>query len=395
MAGKEVIAGAQPVEYLEEESFATEQDNDDWSWYGIVTSWDVDQGVETESITYLPNYNSSNKLEKRVNVALNEMFEADITYHPQDFGFIQYWTGQDGGTADDVQPLQTGEVNESGDDVTFRRLLGGAGDEFTISVEEESVVEVSGSFMFADAENYGLADYTDKSGRNTSLSITPDSDEVSVQTSTLDSGIVILYDADGNELDSVDANSTTAQNTTEVTGTTVEEIQISNVGQSYTDETVSVYTDVDGAGTEKTVDLSQDNVGSHATEDSSTPLSFKDLNSVQYGGVDMDGNVEGIELSVSNDLAVVRDANAPRETLISALIPTNREITVDVDLTYENFDMLEEVRDYTAKDFEFTIGNTTFTVKDVQFAEMPYEYTADDLVSDSLSSDPASSLTWS
>jgi len=42
-----------------------------------------------------------------------------------------------------------------------------------------------------------------------------------------------------------------------------------------------------------------------------------------------------------------------------------------------------------------TIGTTTFTIDGVQFPEMPYEYTADDLVSDSLSSDPASSLSWS
>jgi len=54
MAGKEVIQGTQVVEYAEEQDFATElPDDTNYNWFGIVTSWDVDQGVESESITYL------------------------------------------------------------------------------------------------------------------------------------------------------------------------------------------------------------------------------------------------------------------------------------------------------------------------------------------------------
>lgn len=299
MPGQNVVAGAQPVEYAEETDFATElTDDTNYEWFGIVDSWSAEQGVETESITYLPEYGADNKLEKRVNVKLREMYEGDITYHPQEgFDFLQYFTGEIGGTQDDVTSLQIGEVNESVEPEEFRRLLGGVGEEVTISVEEDGVVEVDGSFMFADAEDW---------------------------------------------------------------------------------------TDIDYVGTE----------GSHAVENTTEPLSYDDLSDVTYGGQPMDGMIESVELSISNEIAEVRDPNVERPTQLAALVPVDREVTVSVDFTYENFDILNEVRAYEPKNFEFTLGGTTFDIDGVQFPQAPYEYTADDLVADSLDSDPASSVNW-
>lgn len=290
------VVGAQPVEYVEETDYATEVIDGSYNWFGITTSWSADQGVESESITYLPEYGASNKLEKRVNVKLREMYEGEITYHPQgDFSFLQYFTGALEGTADDVTSLQFGEINEG--DGTFRRLLGGVGEEITISVAEDEVAEVSGSFTFGEATEWNTTDYVD----------------------------------------------------------------------------------VDG---------------SHATEDTTEPWSYDNLGSVTYGGTEMDGAIDSVELTISNDLAVVRDANSNLSTQIAAIIPVDREITVSVEFTYDNFDILNEVRSYEAKDFVFSIGNTTFTVGGVKFPEAPYEFTADDLVADSLDSDPANSISW-
>ncbi len=298
MAGDaNVIVGAQPVEYAEEIDFATELAEDtEYEWFGISTSWSAEQGVESESITYLPEFGAENKLEKNVNVKLREMYEGDITYHPQtDFDFLQYWTGEVGGTNDDVPTIQVGEIDETNDE--YRRLLGGVGEEFTLSVEEDGVAEIDGSFMFADATDWESEDY---------------------------------------------------------------------VGED----------------------------GSHAEEDTTEPWSFDDLGEVLYGGEEMDGSIESVEVTVSNDIAEVRDPNVDRGTQLSALVPVDREINVDVEFTYENFDILEEVRAYEPKDFEFTLGDTTFTIEGVQFPEVPYEFTPDDLISDSLSSDRASSITW-
>jgi hypothetical protein len=298
MAGQNVVVGAQPVEYIEESSFATLEADGAYSWFGIIDSWSAEQGVESESITYLPEYGASNKLDKRVNVKLREMYSADVTYHPQNnFDFLKYFTGTIGGTSDEIPSIQVGEVNESISPEEFRRLMGGIGEEVTLSVEEDGVAEVEGSFVFADAEDWTDTDYI------------------------------------GN--------------------------------------------------------------GSHASEKTTEPFSYDDLSSVQYGGTNMSGMIESVELSISNEIAEVRDPNVSRNTQIAALVPVDREITVDVEFTYENWDILSDVRSYTKKDFTFDIGTTTFTVTDVAFPEVPYEYTADDLVSDSLTSDPASGVTWS
>lgn len=396
MAGQNVVAGAQPVEYAEETSFATElAEETEWQWFGIVDSWSAEQGVETESIAYLPEYGADNKLEKRVNVKLREMYSGDLTYHPQTgFDFLQYFTGEVGTTQDDVASLQIGEINESVNPEEFRRLMGGVGEEVTISVEEDGVVEVDGSFMFADAESWVDIDYVGDTGIVALTStVTPETDSsVGVQTDTVDTGEVLLYDGSDTELARVNASST-EYIAADVGGTDVAGVRLVNTDTTVTAETISVNGETDGSGANSgTADV--DSSGTHAVEDTTEPLSYDDLSNVKWGGNDMDGMIESVELTISNEIAEVRDPNVDRGTQLAALVPVDREITVSVDFTYENFDVLQDVRSYTPKDFEFTIGNTTFTITDVQFPSAPYEYTADDLVSDSLDSDPASSITW-
>jgi len=396
MAGQNVVIGSQPVEYAEESSFGTDVSSDtSWNWFGIINSWNPEQGVESESITYLPEYNASNKLEKRVNVKLREMYSGDVTYHPQTgFDFLKFFTGTVGGTSDEVPSIQVGEVNESVSPNEYRRLKGGVGEEVTITVEEDGVVEVEGSFIFAGANDWIDIDYVGDSGIVAlSSTVTPVTDEVSVKTDTVQSGQVVLLDGSDNELDRVDAD-TSYVNSSQVSGSDVASVRLVNsTASQVTGETITVNTDVDGNGTDETATV--DSEGSHATEDTTEPLSYNDLSNVTWGGNPMNGSIESIELTISNELAEVRDPDTGRETQLAAIVPVDREITVSVDFTYENFDVLEDVRSYTAKDFSFDIGNTTFTVSDVKFPEAPYEYTADDLVADSLDSDPASALTWS
>lgn len=295
MAGDTVIRGAQPVEYVEETTFATTEDDASWNWFGIGTSWSVTEGVNSESITYLPEHGASNKLSKRMNLSHSDMYEGEITYHPQDFDLLKFVTGTTGGTTDDPPSIQVGEVDEQNSE--YQRLLGGMGEEVSMSVDEDSTWETSASFIFADGEGWSGSDYV---------------------------------------------------------------------------------------GT-----------GSHATEDTSEPFTYSDLSNVQYGGSPLDGAVESLEFSVSNDIAVVKDPDATRGTDIAALVPVDREISVDVTLTYDSMNMASEVRSYNSQDFTFDIGTTSFTIGGVQFPEFPYEFTADDLISDSVSSDPADSITWS
>lgn len=302
MAGRDILQGALPVEYIEETNFASFEDEADWNWWGVVTSWDVDQGVESESVTYLPEQGANNRLEKRVNVSHREMWEGSIAYHPQGWDELQYWTGSVGGTSDTITSVQVGEVDENNDE--YRRIAGGVGEEVTVSIEEDGIAEIDGSFIFADGEDFTTTDHT---------------------------------------------------------------------------------SDQDSDGTS----------GSHAAEDATEPFAYKDLSNVQLGGSDLSGAVESIEFTVSNDLSVVRDPDSSNDTLIDAIVPMDREITVDLDITYEDFSMLDSVRSYQKQDLTFDVGTTSFTINDVQFPEAPYEFSPDDLISDSLSSDPCSGISWS
>lgn len=302
MAGENIIGGAQPVEWAPEEgNFAdgTTTESVSWNWFGIGTSWSVTEGVESESITYLPEFGASNKLEKRMNVKHREMWEGEITYHPQNWDLLKHFTGSDGGTSDDPDTIQVGMVNESPSTATFARMLGGMGEEITISGGEDETFEVTGSFIFADGEDFASSDYVD--------------------------------DANG---------------------------------------------------------------GAHASENTTEPFKWSDVANVQYGGSDISGAIESLEISISNDVAVVRDPDSTLETLIVSLVPVTREITVSMDITYSDFSMMQEVRAYQPQDLTFDIGSTSFTITGVQFPEAPYEFTPEDLVSDSVDSDPASSITW-
>lgn len=294
MPGNQVVKGAQPIEYVQESSFGQPEADASWNWVGFITSHSVSQEVEQSTFTHLPEAGIDNKLEQKRNIKVSEMFSGDMTYHPNSFNMLRLFTGQTGGTASEVDPWQIGEQNE--ENGTYRRLLGVVGEDWELTISEDSVSEVSASWMAADAEDWSTTDYT-------------------------------------------------------------------------------------GAG-------------SHATIDDSDPYTYGDLSNVQLGGTDINGAIEELTLSISNDLEVVKDPNSNFGSHIYAIEVTDREITVDLTLTYESFDMAQTVRNYQQQDLTFDFGGNSWTVSDVQFPEFPYEMTPEDLVGDSVSSDPVTNLTW-
>lgn len=295
MAGTDGIQGSQPVEYVEETSFASPEADAAWNWWGAVTSHSVTQGVEASTVRYLPDDSTGSSLQTLQNVKVSEMWENELTYHPQaDFSELQYFTGAVGGVAPNVASLQFGEQNQ--DSGEYRRVLGEVGSEWSLTISEDSVAEATASFTAADGEDWSGTDYV-------------------------------------------------------------------------------------GAG-------------SHATEDTTTPFSYDDLGNVTYGGASLGDAVEELTLTVSNDLTIIKDPDAGVASHIVGIQPTSREITVEVSLTYDDMSMAQTVRSYNAQDFAFDVGTISFTVSNVKFPEFPYEMGPEDLIGDSISSDPADGLTW-
>lgn len=136
--------------------------------------------------------------------------------------------------------------------------------------------------------------------------------------------------------------------------------------------------------------------GSHASEDTTAPLSYDDLGSVQWGGSALGDAIETLTLTISNDLTVVKDPDATNNAHISGIVADDREITVELALTYDDMSIADTVRSFQKQDLTFDFGpsSESWTVTDAAFPELPYEMTPEDLIGDSVTSEPVPDLAY-
>lgn len=296
MPGGSFTQGSQPVEFVEESTFATLEADAEYNWIGFVTSYNGSTMVEEDVFTYLPDDATGNDLQTIQAEKVSELHEVDMTYRPQDLDFFQYFTGAIGDTDPELSSLQFGEQNRN--EGTYRRSYGAVGEEISLTIEEDSIAEVDASFTVAAQEDWSTTDYV---------------------------------------------------------------------------------------GT-----------GSHASEDPATPLMFDDLSNVLWGGASLDGAVDSLTLTISNDLVVVKDPDAGLDSHVDGIVPVDREIDVELGITYDGFNMANNIRSFVKQDLTFDFGpnDESWTINDVAFPEFPYEFTADDLVADSVTSVRCSGLSY-
>lgn len=138
-------------------------------------------------------------------------------------------------------------------------------------------------------------------------------------------------------------------------------------------------------------------LGSHASEDTSEPVTNDDLSGVQmdYGAgyVNVEDNVNSIEVVIRNNLHVIKDVGDTKASKIVAIVPVSREVTVGLELDYDDFDMLAKVRSLSSLKFKFTLAGKVFEFTGVRFPEMPIEASADDLIGDRITSLPVTGMT--
>ncbi len=134
--------------------------------------------------------------------------------------------------------------------------------------------------------------------------------------------------------------------------------------------------------------------GSHATDPLETPLTSEDITSVQidYGAgyVDVEDAINAITLKIENKVGYARDLASANAGRIKGSALTGRDITLELDMDYDSFDMMTYIRSLTELDVKFVLGSGshswTFAVSGVKFPEMPYEFSSEDLIGDKLSS---------
>lgn len=300
MPGITTIQGSQPVEYVEESSFASPETDPDMQWIGLVTSFSASIVSEEQIIKYLPDHDNAPDLQTLHAEKVSELHEVEITFYVQDLDFLKYFMGNPGSLTNSLDSIQFGQQDKNNGQ--FQRIFGGVGEEISISIEEDSAAEISASFICAATEDWSDTDY----------------------------------------------------------------IGSGTHAQASDPATVSA-------------------------------LGYDDLNNVQWGGSDLGHAIESLELSISNSLTVTKDPNSSLDSDVVAITPTDREITIDLSLTYEDMTMANDVRSFTKQDFTFDFGpnSESWTVYEVAFPEFPYEFGPEDLVADSVSSVAATSLSYS
>lgn len=131
-----------------------------------------------------------------------------------------------------------------------RFLIGAAIESVTWNYNQGQKNTVDWTIVYGDErEQLYNADDT------TVTTVTPSSQEVGVQTDSLDTGFIVLYDGSGDPLDRVEANSSAYENTTTVNGTAIESVRIIDAGSAVTNETVTINDEPGGSGTDTTVDV--------------------------------------------------------------------------------------------------------------------------------------------
>lgn len=114
--------------------------------------------------------------------------------------------------------------------------------------------------------------------------------------------------------------------------------------------------------------------------------------------------VRSIEISVSNDLKLIKDVGAPdhlKKTRIVNAVILNREVTVTLEIDYNSFGLFTKVRDFNEFDIAFDIKYASCATYEkaariiltgIKFTEMPLELSPEDIIGDSMTSLPISGM---
>lgn len=284
------IQAWQPVEYVEESGFATSITDPSMKWIGLVTDHTSQKG--SDSNRYHDTGGSGKTSTWKDNQRYRETLSISTTYAPQDFTFLQYFTGADGSISDRLSTIQVGEAGDGEN----RLLLGCWGEKWNMTIAEDRVAKVNTKLSAADYNDFTATDYI------------------------------------GN--------------------------------------------------------------GSHATEDSSAPLSYNDLGSITYGGSNISHYIGSLGLSIKNDFNVFTSPDSSLPTLVDSVMLTDRTIRLSMEIKFADMGFLTMVKNYTAQQFKFTVGPTTFTVDGVTFPQFEYTSSPAELMGQTVKSDPAKDLSY-
>ncbi len=243
-----------------------------------------------------------------------------------------------------------------------RWLTGAAVTDWSFQYNQGEMVRIELTIVYADEPD----ELYKSSETDTSSTITPANQQVSVKTSSVDheDAEVVLYDGSGNELDRVPANSTEYQNTTTVNGTDIAAVRLVRSGSAVTGETITVNDDVDGTGTDTDTSVDTENVltvSNIETPSKSEIVAWHDVD-WEIDGVGVD-KLQSLSLSLSNMARMQRgQSRKALEAVIGAYEPSLSAEAILEDgrqrsLAYGSATADEPLDSITETDTTITIGS--------------------------------------
>lgn len=119
--------------------------------------------------------------------------------------------------------------------------------------------------------------------------------------------------------------------------------------------------------------------GSHATENTSEPFTFGDLNSITYGGIEISDAIQFLEFKVDNDVLVNTDVNSNLDSGASTVKWKDRKVTATLEVAYDDMSLIEEARTREEKDLQFYVGGVKFHIGNVLLEQAPHRTSTSEL----------------
>lgn len=137
--------------------------------------------------------------------------------------------------------------------------------------------------------------------------------------------------------------------------------------------------------------LSSDYIGSgsHAADSIADALTFESVTAsvlTPNGGSAVTDIVNSISIKVTNNLEWIKDLGSPFTTGRSAAVLNGRDITLSIELTYDDLNLYEDI--FGGKDFtyEMTLDGYDFEFGGFKFPEYPIDLNPEELIGETIES---------
>lgn len=135
--------------------------------------------------------------------------------------------------------------------------------------------------------------------------------------------------------------------------------------------------------------------GSHATATTGDALTFSDVTAsvlTPEGGSAADDILNSITINVKNNIEWIKELGSPFTTGKSAAVLLGRDITLGIELSYNDFDLYDEIFAGTTFSYALTFDSYLFEFGGFKFPEYPVDLNPEELLGETIESNQVTNI---